>query len=341
MNTKPLEPKQQRARAGASPPPGPCDVLVFVDEQQKESQAIRHAAKIAAAFDGKVVLVHVLARPSDGNGPVDPVDWDIRKQKSLTWLGKLARSFSDKDTAVKSEVRLLEGHCIGQILATMDDRQDDIAAAFRPRHTPDWQLSKTACGVLRSRSAAILMIPEDAPLPSDNRYHRILVPLDGSARAEAALPTATMLASAENAELLLCYVPPEPGVTEFGVRDQEAERLHSLVMERNEQGGKAHLTRIRNSLAQSGLKVAIKIAGGTDPRRSLIDIVAQESVDVLVMATHGQSGHGDVPAGDVARHILDRSEIPVLMVRHRRGRPGSHAYRGVASTGVRQPVGTD
>lgn len=315
------------------------DVLIFVDATQEETSALRHAQRVARAFQGSVTLVHVMSDASNHNGPIDPVDWNLKKQKNMKWLTGLAEAIKGHEQPC--EVKLLEGPCIGQISALMGQRHRDITAAIRSRNSMGWQVSKTACGVLEAHGAAILMIPEDAVLAKDQHYRRIMVPLDGSARAEAALPMAIMLANAEKAEVLLCYVMPEPGLTEFGVKDSEAERLHELVVKRNRQAGEVHMARIKNTLAHNGLKVSTWILQGGDARRALLNFASQEAVDFLVMATHGQSGHSDVATGDVARFILDRAEIPVLMVRHLRGRNNAHAFANPSSQGVRQPTGTD
>ena len=314
------------------------DVVIFVDGAQKETSALRHAQKVASAFQGKVAIVHVMSDASHHTGPIDPVDWNIKKQKNMKWLAGLAETLKGRDQAC--EVKLLEGPCMGQISSLMEQRHQDITAAIRSRNSLGWQVSETACGVLTCSSAAILMIPEDAIIAQDQRYRRIMVPLDGSARAEAALPMATMLANAENAELLLCYVLPDSGLSEFGIKDPEVERLHDLVARQNAQAGEAHLTRVKNSLTHSGLKISTRIVQG-DARRALLDFVSKEAVDFLVMATHGQSGHSDVSTGDVARFILDRADIPVLMVRHLRGRSIAHAIKSPSSKGIRQPTGTD
>jgi len=315
------------------------DVLIFVDSAQKEMPALHHAQKVARAFQGNVVILHVMSEASNHNGPIDPVDWNLKKQKNLKWLDSLAQTLTGGGQTC--EVKLLEGPCIGQIAALAELRHRDITAAIRSSNGLRWHVSETACGVLESRSAAILMIPEDADFAKDQSYRRIMVPLDGSSRAEAALPMAVMLANAEQAELLLCYVMPDPGLTEFGIKDPESERLHDLVIQRNAKSGETHLTSIKKSLASSGLKVSTHVLQGGDARRVLLDFVSQEAVDFLVMASHGQSGHSDVATGDVARFILDRVDIPVLMVRHARGRNNAHAFRNPASKGVRQPTGTD
>lgn len=335
--------KTRRNNQRVPPSPGDApeksDVLVFVDDAVRCSPAIRHAQKVANAFGGGVVLVHVLCRDEAGDGPIDPVDWDIKKQKTLKWLDRLAQ---DADgSGRKGQVKLLEGPCIDQIVALMEDRRGDIGAVLRAKGDPGLALRQTALGLLQAPCAAILMIPEGAAIAAERSYRRLLVALDGSARAEAALPNATQLAQAEGAELILCYVAPPAGLTEFGIRDQEAEDLHLVVARKNQQAGRSYLTRIKNTLAHNGLKISTRIVPDGDVRRALIETVTNEEADLLVMATHGQSGHSDVPIGDVARFILDRSDIPVLMVRHHRGRVANQAFGNVSSTGVRQPTGTD
>ncbi|MDB9801654.1 universal stress protein [bacterium] len=185
------------------------------------------------------------------------------------------------------------------------------------------------------------MIPDDAKITPDVGYRRILLPLDGSSRAETALQKTITLARAEAAELILCYVIPDSGLTEFGQKDPEAESLHRRVRKQNELSGTTYLARIKKRLEQSGLKVSVRISHAGDARRALLDVMTQEKVDFVVMATHGQSGYKDVPTGDVARFLLDRADTPVLLVRPRNGHTNNHAFGDVLSTGARLPSGTD
>lgn len=326
----PLDPRQ---------PAHKSDVLVFVEAAQKDVRGIRHAQKVARAFGGHVVLLHVMETTPAQGAPVDPVDWDIRKQTTRKWLDGLVDTLDEarRDTRVE----LLEGPCIGQIASYLEGRQDDIAAVLRGNGEEPWRMRDTACGVMGSRSAAILMIPQAPSARDPVEYRRILVPLDGSARSEDALPSAATLAKAEDAELVLCYIAPEPGLTAFGMMDQAAAQLGHQVTRRNTQAAQAHLARIKNRLAHYDLKIATSILGQGDVRRSLIDAISSEAADFIVMATHGQSGHRDVPMGSVASFMLDRADVPVLMVRHRMGHPENHAFGKVAAEGIRQPSGTD
>jgi nucleotide-binding universal stress UspA family protein len=315
------------------------DVLVFVDDATVNKASVQHAQKIARAFGGKAVLVQVLCKPESGDGPIDPVEWNIKKQRTLKQLGFLAKGAEGSDQPCS--VELLEGQYISQIKAFMEHRQGDIAASPRARSDLGWSQSEAASGVLLSQSAAVLMIPDDAIIGVDTQYRRILVPLDGSSRAETALLAAIKMARSEQAELVMCYILPAPSLTELAAGDPETERLHGLVMQRNEKAGKTYLAKIRKRLEHNGLKVSARISHGGDARRALIDIISMENADFVVMATHGQSGHRDVPIGDVARFVLDNADIPVLLVRPDNVRDSHHAFGKVSSTGGRRPVGNN
>lgn len=317
----------------------PSDVLVFVDDAHVNGAGIRHAQNVAHALGGSVELLQVLCQPSNGDGPIDPLDWDIKKQQALKRLNSLGKLSQTADTPYR--VRLLEGKCFKQIRSVMNLRTGDIAASMRSRGDAGWYLNETAWAVLMSKSAAVFMIPDDEETVPQLRYRRILVPLDGSTRAEAALPMAVKIAQADKAEVMLCYVPPDPGLTEVAADGREAANLHAQVRNLNAKAGEIYLARTKKRVEQNGLTISVKISDGGDPRRSLIDTMSRESVDFVVMATHGQSGHTDVPTGDVARFVLENANIPVLLVRSRNGQFGNHTFGHVSSKGVRKPAGTD
>ena len=316
-----------------------ADVIMFVEKSRWNEPVAQHAQRVANALGGHIVLLHVLVPPHGEATPIDPVDWDIKKQQTRNWLSGIARAFDV--SGHKTESVLLEGQTIGQISAHMARRKGAIAAAVRPSFLQDDRHSDAVSGVLASDSNAILIIPSTSTPPKEVGYRKVLLPLDGSARAESALHTAASLARAEDAELVLCYVPPQPGVSEFGIVDTEAAQLSKRVQNRNALAGQSHLTDVKNRLAHLRLKVSTLVVIGDDVRRALIDTAVSQVADIIVMATHGQSGHRDVPAGSVASHVLDRSDIPVLMVRCDLQPQKGHATNGVASEGIRYPACTN
>jgi nucleotide-binding universal stress UspA family protein len=146
---------------------------------------------------------------------------------------------------------------------------------------------------------------------------KILHPTDFSEPAERALEAAVALAEKFSAELVLVHVIAPPmspggagnviGVPAEGFRmpmlmrelePRAREAIRKLVAERIP----AHLTPRSHILFG---QAAEEISGLAD----------KEGADLIVMATHGQSGWGKILFGSVAERVVRLAECPVLTVK--------------------------
>lgn len=141
-------------------------------------------------------------------------------------------------------------------------------------------------------------------------YAKILVPLDRSAGAEAALAVAADLARGNGAVIRLLHVAPSPVaiVAEGRVvayADQESERLRhdAEVYLRGAAAGLGHLP----------VEHAVRFG---EPVEEILQEAREWGADLIAMATHGRSGVTRLVVGSVAETVLRRSEVPVLLVRH-------------------------
>jgi nucleotide-binding universal stress UspA family protein len=125
-------------------------------------------------------------------------------------------------------------------------------------------------------------------------YRAILVPLDGSAFAESALPLATGLAERTGAALQLVYV------TASGLEEREMREYLEGVRERV-----AH--RVPGGVQVTTLTGPVGVA--------VSEQVAAEGVDVVVLATHGRGGVSRAWLGSVAESLVATLTVPVLLVR--------------------------
>lgn len=125
-------------------------------------------------------------------------------------------------------------------------------------------------------------------------FQKILVPLDGSELAEQAVPYVEWLAKKLNSEVILITVclpgaPLERALTEY--IERRAERLQSLKIK----------TR------------SVCIEG--EPAASIIDFAGKNDVSLIVISTHGRTGIGHWPLGSIASKIVQRSHIPVFLIK--------------------------
>jgi nucleotide-binding universal stress UspA family protein len=124
----------------------------------------------------------------------------------------------------------------------------------------------------------------------------LLVPLDGTDLAEAALPIARLLAMTIGAELTLVRVvlpDNEPGSSRW-----PAEYLQRCAAQQHAAGVTAHTT--------------MRLG---EPAEEILALADEIPADLLVMATHGRSGLDRVVLGSVAERVTRRSRIPVILLR--------------------------
>lgn len=313
-------------------------VVVCAETVAAASKVIPHAQTVAKALAAELLLVHVIEAHQPGFAPSDPFEWDLRRREAEAFVNELSQKYQSGDCAIAT--RVLQGRSSDQICSCVIDRDTDIAALCRSDVEQSGHIGQTARRVLEMAVSSVLMVPANANANGGAvSYKRILVPLDGSARAEGALPIAKKIASAEQAEIVLVHAIPDPVLTEIGPLESEDLELKNRLVQRNERVARDYLERICENIRTIGLAVSMAVLTGGDARRLLTDAITSESGDLLVIASHGCSGYADVAAGDVASYILAHSPIPVLMVRRPRGNGNNHIYRGAESKGVRRPSG--
>jgi nucleotide-binding universal stress UspA family protein len=134
---------------------------------------------------------------------------------------------------------------------------------------------------------------------------RLLVPLDGSALAERALPYALHLASACGARLTLLQCEallatgkiPDFDVNAFGQRLRESEAVGALAA-----SGRIEIEAVAHEVYLD------KVAEG------ICDVARDHGTDLIVMSTHGRGGLGRALFGSVADQVLRHAPAPVLLV---------------------------
>jgi nucleotide-binding universal stress UspA family protein len=142
------------------------------------------------------------------------------------------------------------------------------------------------------------------------RFRRALIPLDGSAVAEAVIPVFLELALPLKLEVVLLQVlaPVTPQVSE-GSR-------HVVVnpTERLQQEAEAYLSRYAEGLCAHGLSARTAVRVG-DAAAEIAAGAREYKADLIVMTTHGRSGLSRLLFGSVAEAVLRRVDVPVFLIR--------------------------
>ncbi len=279
-------------------------ILVPLDGSTRAAEALEFARTLAQASQASLALLHV--EPWGA-----PVEARRRDHVNLDALVEDLRAdgldahavmrFDEPEDGIAATAALENADLV--VLAPQ--RREGMEALLHP--------SVTARTLTRS-PAPLLIFPDAmpsigaAPLLADATA-RILVPLDGSARAEQALSVAMDLARTYDREVLLARASAPPTylpatevylpASDTAVTDQqEAERYLEAVA-----------TRVRDA----GLRARPLILAGP-PEAELMALLAREPIGLVVMSTHGRTGAARLLLGSVARHLIYHATMPLIVL---------------------------
>ncbi|GJM22103.1 MAG: universal stress protein [Planctomycetota bacterium] len=166
---------------------------------------------------------------------------------------------------------------------------------------------------LAQRPVLCVRPPDDPEAPLHlSAPKRVLCPVDFSDAARRACDDALALALHWDAELLLVHVVEPVLVPEaYGLpASQVAVSLEQEVREAAE----SQLRALTAELSESGAKVRALIDEGNASHR-LTELVSEEDVDLVVMATRGLTGLEHMLLGSTAERVVRRCACPVLAIK--------------------------
>ena len=144
----------------------------------------------------------------------------------------------------------------------------------------------------------------------------ILVPLDGSQRAEAILPHVEQVTRMCGAEVVLLQVLEPPP---YRIASEEGDMpLHQHQLAHLEQQAQDYLGGLRDELQEKGIKTHLSIAHGPVVE-SILSTASSKEATLIALASHGRSALGHVLFGSVAAKVLRLADRPLLLIRSQEG----------------------
>ena len=146
-------------------------------------------------------------------------------------------------------------------------------------------------------------------------YRNILLPLDGSKRAEAILPHVESIAARFGARIIVLIVE-DPAVQ---LEHDEIINTERYLEERAEM--RKNITAYAAKIIDRFIKkdiVAEFLIGRGNVVQSIIKTAEKENIDLIAMASHGRSGWSRTFYGSVSAGVLQKIDRPILMIRSRR-----------------------
>lgn len=301
-------------------------LLACLDDGAGSRTILDQAMAVADALDLSVAAALVIETPTYAGAPADPLEWQVRRRESLDRLEHIIGLPSPPVERV-----VLTGSAADELTGwARDHRASVLALGTHATAGHRTGLGETAQRILQCASASLLLVPAGRAfrLP----YRRLLVPLDGSVRAESVLPFAVRIARAHGAELVLAHVVPQPESIDAPESDGAAHALCVRLAEQNEKGARDYLNGLQTQIWKEGLSVRAVVIGNADARVELVRLAQAQHADLVVLASHGRTGMVDVPCGSVTEYLATHAPAPLLIVRpsfdHRFGVPADSRDQG-------------
>ncbi len=280
-------------------------ILVPLDRSKLAEQVFPAVAELAGAFGSEIHLVGVCP---PGEREEHLVCQDYMDHKAVELRARLSGSTA----AIRAGI--IVGTSAEGILSYADtERFDLVVMSSHGRSGINrWSLGTTVDKVLRHVHIPLLIVRTKEPPDQDRLFSRIAVPLDGSERSSAVLPSIGQLASRLPGEVFLIEVI-EPGmhVRTFGGLDWVPFR------ERNANAAaasaKTYLQGVVTGFAQTKARVSCEVRKGEAARE--IHVFADEKRCTLIaMCSYRESRMEAWVMGRVATRVLEASTQSVWLV---------------------------
>ena len=144
-------------------------------------------------------------------------------------------------------------------------------------------------------------------------YEKILVPLDGSKRAEMIRPHVRELASRFQATVILIKVVQ---INSSRFVEEEFSGFWKKEFDAIVKEHKAYLDGVATKLRDRGIACKTIVTQGPVVEK-IIEAANKEDVDLIAMTSHGYGGLTRIFYGSVASGILNRADRPLFIARSR------------------------
>jgi nucleotide-binding universal stress UspA family protein len=262
------------------------------------------------ASGAAITLLNVLDATISGPHEqfIDPLQWHMLKSEAESSLNKVAEGLQQQDLQVQKAI--LENWSVEHILKYIDDSFIDLIIVAKQGESIGEKLHT----LLRHINIPMLIAPSTELVSGEittDAYQKILVPLDGSQRAEIALPTAANLAKTFNARLLLTHIVHKPEMPSRTPASPEDFELLDRLIERNRAEALKYLEQLVTRVdaeAEPRLLVSERVS------TALHQLSEQEAVDLVVLSAHGYSSERQWPYGSIAGNLISYMNRPLLII---------------------------
>ncbi len=289
-------------------------IIVPLDGSSTAEGILPYVRTIAKASCAPVELLHAVT-PEAIDALSDPahrlytddVEADL-KRRGLSYLRPLAASLPDP-AGVECVVRV--GEPADVIVDEAKPGTLVIMATHGRSGLQRWLLGSVADRVLHGLRTHLLLVRAGCrDAGKEAVLKNVVVPLDGSALAEKALPWVAALAKMMRLEVVLLRAHSVPDV--FYSSDEYVPKMWEFI-ERVKEEASSYLRKIADGMQRNGIERVSLLTVEGDAAAEIIDYARKTPENLIAMSTHGRSGIRRL-LGSVTDRVVRHSWDPVLVI---------------------------
>jgi nucleotide-binding universal stress UspA family protein len=291
-------------------------ILVPLDGSSLAESVLPHVVAVAISSETKVTLLRVLDPIGAATRPlsVDPVEWQIRKAEADDYLRNLANKI--QEAGIQATAETMEGKAAESVIDYAHESNAELImmSSHGQSGISGWNVSSVVQKIILRVKTSFFITRAYKPVHEDMEslhYKRILVPLDGSQRAEFVLPGITALAKAHNSHVIIGHVVKQPEMPRRTPIAHDDMELINKINERNRAEASKYLNELKTRLdldIESRLMVSDSVAS------TLHTLVDQTDADLVVLSAHGYTGETRWPYGSVVISFIAYGTTPLLVL---------------------------
>jgi len=264
-------------------------IIIPLDGTESVEEVLLYATSLTPRGDTAITLLHVL--PVGRKEPATGVNAHIMDiHEALGQGGWSVTRETRMGDAVDEIVKFTLLNPATLLLMSTHGRTG--LERIRDGSVTEQVLKQSPCPVFVLHSMRV----EPADRRKDGLFRRILVPLDGTAASAAILGCVEAFAKTHDSEVILFHDEMETA---------EAEAEHHAI--------KAALQEHSVRLANAGLKVSLDMSTYRRPIREILNKIDELSIDMVAMASHGESGVRRALDESVTAEVIRHANCPLLV----------------------------
>lgn len=290
-------------------------ILIPLDGSPLAETVLPHVIALARGYESDIYLLRVLDPQGVPtiSGSRDHLEWQIIKAEAKAYLNNIRDRLQEID--LHPEIHIMEGSAAESILEFSADHDINlmVLSSHGQSGISGWNVSSVVQKIILRARTSVMIVRAYHPFKgglTELQYRRILVPLDGSLRAEVVLPVVNKLASEQGSELIICHVVRRPEMPRRIQHSQEDIELSEKVTQRNRIEASRYLEQV-NSIVDA--KTDTRLIVDDSIVAPLYELVEQEQIDLVVLCAHGYSGGTKWPYGSTVISFIAYGNTPMLI----------------------------